>query len=69
MEETVYTIRYYDKIRKKSTKTNWKMTEAEAAKLYADTTWEIIPATKDTRKTVDPLSTSMAHLQGPGSKG
>lgn len=69
MEETVYTIRYFDPIRKKSTNTNWKMTEAEAADHFAHTTWEIIQASKDTRKTVDPWSTSTAHLQGPGSRG
>jgi hypothetical protein len=65
MEETVYTIRYTQN--GKQLKSRWKMTEAEAAAKYAE--WEVVPITKETRRSVDPLSTSMAHLQGPGSKG
>jgi hypothetical protein len=69
MQETVYTIRYFDQIRKKTTRTRWKMTEAEAAEKFADTTWEIIEAAKETHTAgADMFSRSMAHLQGPGSR-
>ena len=66
MEETVYTIRYWEKGKKYLSR--WKMTEAEAAQRYEK--WESVQATKETRRTDgDMFSTSMAHLQGPGSKG
>lgn len=64
MEETVYIIRYWQNGKKHLS--NWKMTEAEAAQRFEK--WEPVLPTKEVRKAGDMLSTSMAHLQGPGSK-
>lgn len=66
MEETVYTIRFYQGKRKLLSL--WKMTEAEAAVNYAGLKWEIVPLSGEIRRKVDPFSFSTAHPQGTGSR-
>lgn len=61
--ELLYLVLYIQPGTKKKITTRWRMTEAAAAKQFADQEYEILWNTKEERKVGgDPYRLSMSHL-------
>jgi len=59
---TLYFVRHVDPISKKWFKTRWRMTEEDAAKLYAGQEYEILWLTKEERVIGGKYANNTGHL-------